>query len=188
MNHWVTSHFLFLFPSYHLLLGTDRYGEPVHGSMYHGLWSNGPKEGIEYPDFSFDEHFGKPIPSFPPREAIYDYLEGEYFSRNPATIYVWRVDIREWLILLVAHDFSTPSENVWERVRCLSISKVTNFICLIEFHLVWSVCGWEIQVAFCSILLGHLNSFQEFWPLEWMKAWQGELLLTYGWPTTGADE
>lgn len=104
MNHWVTSHFLFLFPSYHLLLGTDRYGEPVHGSMYRGLWSNGPKEGIEYPDFSFDEHFGKPIPSFPPREAIYDYLEGEYFSRNPASIYVWRVDIREWLILLVAHD------------------------------------------------------------------------------------
>ncbi|KAK2565759.1 Senecionine N-oxygenase [Acropora cervicornis] len=67
--------------------GTDRYGEPVHGSMYRGLWSNGPKEGIEYPDFSFDEHFGKPIPSFPPREAIYDYLKGEYFSRNPATIY-----------------------------------------------------------------------------------------------------
>lgn len=31
-------------------------------------------------------------------------------------------------------------------------------------------------------------SFQEFWPLEWMKAWQGQLLLAYGWPTTGADE
>ena len=24
--------------------GTDEFGEPVHGSMYRYLWSNGPKE------------------------------------------------------------------------------------------------------------------------------------------------
>ena len=101
LDAWVTSHFLFLFPLYHLILGTDRYGEPVHGSMYRGLWSNGPKEGLEYPDFSFDEHFGKPIPSFPPREAIYDYLKGEYFSPNPITVMRmgWYQGIKENVIV-----------------------------------------------------------------------------------------
>ena len=60
------------------LLDIDEYGEPVHGSMYQGLWGNGPKEGLELPDYTFDEHFGKPVPSYLPREAIYDYLKGKY--------------------------------------------------------------------------------------------------------------
>ena len=68
----------YLFQSYYLILGIDGYGEPVHGSMYRGLWSNSPVEGLEYPDYTFEEHFGKPIPSCPPREAIYDYLKGEH--------------------------------------------------------------------------------------------------------------
>jgi len=52
--------------------------------MYQGLWSNGPKEGLEYPDYTFDEHFGKPISSYLPRQVLYDYLKGEYeeFSSN----------------------------------------------------------------------------------------------------------
>ena len=41
------------------------------------LWSNGPKECLEFADYSFDEHFGQPIPSFPPREVLYDYILGE---------------------------------------------------------------------------------------------------------------
>jgi len=56
--------------------GLDEYGEPVHGSMYRYLWSNGPKECLEFADYTFDEHFGKPIPSFPPREVLYDYIVG----------------------------------------------------------------------------------------------------------------
>ncbi|MGI9435911.1 MAG: flavin-containing monooxygenase [Geminicoccaceae bacterium] len=56
--------------------GLDQYGEPVHGSMYRYLWSNGPKECLEFSDYTFDEHFGKPIPSFPPREVLYDYIKG----------------------------------------------------------------------------------------------------------------
>ena len=54
--------------------GSDQYGDPVHNSMYRYLWSNGPKECLEFADYSFDEHFGKPIPSFPPREVLYDYI------------------------------------------------------------------------------------------------------------------
>ena len=56
--------------------GTDQYGEPVHGGMYRYLWSNGPKECLEFADYSFEEHFGRPIPSYPPRAVLHDYIKG----------------------------------------------------------------------------------------------------------------
>ena len=56
--------------------GTDEYGEPVHCSMYRYLWSNGPKECLEFADYSFEEHFGRPIGSYPPREVLWDYIKG----------------------------------------------------------------------------------------------------------------
>ena len=62
--------------------GTDDMGEPVHCSMYRYLWSNGPKECLEFADYSFDEHFGKPIASYPPREVILDYIRGRLAKSN----------------------------------------------------------------------------------------------------------
>lgn len=56
--------------------GLDASGEPVHGSMYRYLWSNGPKECLEFADYTFDDHFGQPIPSYPPREVLRDYIVG----------------------------------------------------------------------------------------------------------------
>lgn len=56
--------------------GTDQYGETVHNSQYRHLWSNGPKECLEFADYSFDEHFGVTIPSYPPREVLRDYIVG----------------------------------------------------------------------------------------------------------------
>ena len=56
--------------------GTDANGEPLHNSMYRYLWSNGPKECLEFADYTFDEHFGQAIPSFPPREVLADYIKG----------------------------------------------------------------------------------------------------------------
>ena len=56
--------------------GLDEFGEPVHGSMYRYLWSNGPKEGLEFADYFFEDHFGKPIASYPPRAVLFDYIEG----------------------------------------------------------------------------------------------------------------
>lgn len=56
--------------------GLDEHGEPVHSSMYRYLWSNGPKECLEFADYTFDEHFGQPIPSFPPREVLFNYITG----------------------------------------------------------------------------------------------------------------
>ncbi len=67
--------------------GLDEHGEPVHCSMYRYLWSNGPKEGLEFADYSFEEHFGKQIASFPPRAVLFDYIEGR----------VKKADVRKWI-------------------------------------------------------------------------------------------
>ena len=76
--------------------GLDEYGEPVHGSMYRYLWSNGPKEGLEFADYSFEEHFGKQIASYPPRAVLFDYIEGR----------VKKAKVRDWI------RFRTPVRNV----------------------------------------------------------------------------
>lgn len=64
--------------------GLDEYGEPIHGSMYRYLWSNGPKECLEFADYTFEEHFGKPIASYPPRAVIWDYIKGRVERRMSA--------------------------------------------------------------------------------------------------------
>ncbi|MEM1201038.1 MAG: NAD(P)/FAD-dependent oxidoreductase [Pseudomonadota bacterium] len=76
--------------------GTDEYGEPVHGSMYRYLWSNGPKEGLEFADYTFEEHFGRPIASYPPRAVLFDYIKGR----------VEKADVRKWI------RFRTPVRHV----------------------------------------------------------------------------
>ncbi|UIJ95094.1 NAD(P)/FAD-dependent oxidoreductase [Sinorhizobium meliloti] len=72
--------------------GLDEYGEPVHGSMYRYLWSNGPKECLEFADYTFEEHFGKPIASYPPRAVLWDYIKGR----------VEKANVRDWV------RFNTP--------------------------------------------------------------------------------
>ncbi|MDF3607930.1 NAD(P)/FAD-dependent oxidoreductase [Paracoccus sp. DMF-8] len=67
--------------------GVDENGEPVHGSMYRYLWTNGPKEGLEFADYSFEEHFGKQIASYPPRAVMFDYIEGR----------VVKAGVRDWI-------------------------------------------------------------------------------------------
>ncbi|MDR0280612.1 MAG: NAD(P)/FAD-dependent oxidoreductase [Paucimonas sp.] len=67
--------------------GLDQHGEPVHGSMYRYLWSNGPKECLEFADYSFDEHFGHPMGSYPPREVLWDYIKGR----------VEKAGVRPWI-------------------------------------------------------------------------------------------
>jgi trimethylamine monooxygenase len=87
--------------------GTDAHGEPVHCSMYRFLWSNGPKECLEFADYTFDEHFGKPIPSFPPREVLADYILGR----------AEKSDVRKYVrfntaVRYVSHDASTDKFTV----------------------------------------------------------------------------
>lgn len=81
---------------YNWRTGLDDFGEPVHNSMYRYLWSNGPKEGLEFADYSFEEHFGKQIASYPPRAVLFDYIQGR----------VEKADVRKWI------KFRTPVRHV----------------------------------------------------------------------------
>ena len=67
--------------------GVDEHGNPCHGSMYRYLWSNGPKEGLEFADYTFEEHFGKAIASYPPRAVLFDYIKGR----------VEKANVRKWI-------------------------------------------------------------------------------------------
>jgi len=62
--------------------GLDRNGEIAHSSMYRYLWSNGPKECLEFADYYFEEHFDHPIASYPPREVLFDYIQGRVIKAN----------------------------------------------------------------------------------------------------------
>ncbi len=75
--------------------GLDEYGEPVHGSMYRYLWSNGPKEALEFADYSFEEHFGRPIPSYPPRAVLWDYIVGRVAKADLRRYIRFRTPVRE---------------------------------------------------------------------------------------------
>ncbi len=87
--------------------GLDEYGEPVHGSMYRYLWSNGPKEGLEFADYSFEEHFGKQIASYPPRAVLFDYIKGRVEKANVRDWIRFRTPVRH-----VSHDAATQQFTV----------------------------------------------------------------------------
>lgn len=76
--------------------GVGKYGEPIHGSMYKYLWSNGPKECLEFSDYSFDEHFGKAISSYPPRPVLFDYIQGRIRKSN-ARKYIRFDTVTRWV-------------------------------------------------------------------------------------------
>lgn len=93
--------------------GLDQNGEPVHCSMYRYLWSNGPKEGLEFADYSFEEHFGKQIASYPPRAVLFDYIEGRVkkagvrdWIRFSTTIRMVRYDEDKGNFTVTAHDLA----------------------------------------------------------------------------------
>jgi len=96
--------------------GVDENGEILHNSMYRYLWSNGPKEGLEFTDFSFEEHFGKQIGSYPPRAVMFDYIEGRakkagirnYIRFSNAVRFV-RYSEEKSRFLVTAHDYVKDS-------------------------------------------------------------------------------
>jgi trimethylamine monooxygenase len=90
--------------------GLDEYGEPVHGSMYRYLWSNGPKEALEFADYSFEEHFGYAIPSYPPRAVLRDYIVGRVARAGLRSYIRFRSPVRD-----VAYDKDTRKFTVTVR-------------------------------------------------------------------------
>ncbi len=90
--------------------GVDEAGYPCHCSMYRYLWSNGPKEGLEFADYTFEEHFGKQIASYPPRAVLWDYIKGR----------VEKANVRDWIrfnniIRDVRYDAQTEKFSVTSR-------------------------------------------------------------------------
>jgi trimethylamine monooxygenase len=101
--------------------GLDEHGEPVHGSMYRYLWSNGPKECLEFADYTFDEHFGRPMGSYPPREVLWDYIKGRVEKAEVRKYIQFNTSVRQvsfdavsGLFTVTAHDYSTDETSVVE--------------------------------------------------------------------------
>lgn len=79
--------------------GVGKFGEPIHGSMYKYLWSNGPKECLEFADYTFTEHFGQPISSYPPREVLFDYIQGR-INKSNARSFIQFNTVARWVDFL----------------------------------------------------------------------------------------
>ena len=62
--------------------------------IYRRLWSNGPKEVLEYVDYTFKQHFGRPIPSYPPRAVLYDYITGRATAADVRKFIRFRTAVR----------------------------------------------------------------------------------------------
>nr|2XLS_A Chain A, FLAVIN-CONTAINING MONOOXYGENASE [Methylophaga aminisulfidivorans]2XLS_B Chain B, FLAVIN-CONTAINING MONOOXYGENASE [Methylophaga aminisulfidivorans]2XLS_C Chain C, FLAVIN-CONTAINING MONOOXYGENASE [Methylophaga aminisulfidivorans]2XLS_D Chain D, FLAVIN-CONTAINING MONOOXYGENASE [Methylophaga aminisulfidivorans] len=107
--------------------GLDENGEPVHSSMYRYLWSKGPKECLEFADYTFDEHFGKPIASYPPREVLWDYIKGrvekagvrKYIRFNTAVRHVeFNEDSQTFTVTVQDHTTDTIYSAAFDYVVC----------------------------------------------------------------------
>lgn len=94
--------------------GVGKYGEPIHGSMYKYLWSNGPKECLEFSDYSFDEHFGKPISSYPPRPVLFDYIQGRIKKSNAKNYIRFNTTVRWVQYLEDTNQFKVVLDNLKE--------------------------------------------------------------------------
>ncbi|KKN25902.1 hypothetical protein LCGC14_0880130 [marine sediment metagenome] len=120
--------------------GLDENGEPVHSSMYRYLWSNGPKECLEFADYTFEEHFGKAIASYPPREVLWDYIKGrvekadvrKYIRFNSAIRHVdYNEDTETFTVTVQDHTNDTVYSEEFDYVVCatghFSTPKVPKF-------------------------------------------------------------
>ena len=98
-------------------VGLDAHGEPNHGSMYRYLWSNGPKECLEFADYGFEEHFGRPIPSFPPRAVLADYIFGRAKQSGVRDWIRFSTVVRDIAFDARTGKFSVTTESLPDHVR-----------------------------------------------------------------------
>ena len=52
-------------------------------NMYDALWTNGPSHTIEFKDYTFDEHFGRPVTVYLTRSEVLGYLVGRVTKNCP---------------------------------------------------------------------------------------------------------
>jgi len=92
--------------------GLDRHGEIAHSSMYRYLWSNGPKECLEFADYYFEEHFDYPIASYPPREVLFDYIQGRVIKANVREKIRFRTAVRNVEFSEESDTFTVTAHNL----------------------------------------------------------------------------
>ena len=56
---------------------------PPITNMYEALWTNGPKECMEFFDYTYQEHFGYRLPVYMPRGALLDYMTARVTKHCP---------------------------------------------------------------------------------------------------------
>ena len=76
------------------------------------LWSNGPKECLEFPHYTFEEHFGKAIPSFPPREVLFDYLKGRWNKEDIRKYIKFNTVVRDVSYNKATDDFTVSTKEL----------------------------------------------------------------------------
>ena len=111
--------------------GLDQHGEPVHGSMYRYLWSNGPKECLEFADYSFDEHFGRPMGSYPPREVLWDYIKGRVEKAGVRELIRFNTAVRDVRFDAESQTFSVTAQNYAED---LTYSETFDYVVVASGH------------------------------------------------------
>lgn len=52
-------------------------------NMYEELWTNGPANCMEFADYTFDEHFGRPTTVYLPRQDVLNYINGRVTKNCP---------------------------------------------------------------------------------------------------------
>ena len=124
--------------------GLDEYGEPIHGSMYRYLWSNGPKECLEFADYSFEEHFGKQIASYPPRAVLFDYIEGR----------IKKADVRQWIKFLHV----VKNVEVFGNKFCVTVRDLSNDLVKSEIYDHVIVCSGHFSTPNAP----HFKGFEKF--------------------------
>ncbi|WP_253907906.1 hypothetical protein [Arthrobacter sp. H20] len=84
-----------------------------------------PKECLEFSDYTFDEHFGHPISSFPPRAVLFDYIKGrveksdvrQYVQFNTVARWVnYSDDSGEFTVIVADVTSGTTSRHVFDRL------------------------------------------------------------------------
>ena len=100
--------------------------EQSHPNMYEALWTNGAKEGIEFFDHTYDEHFGHALPVYMPRRALLDYMVKrvtkhcpdffeKYVHFNTAVqSVVWKEDIHKFQVTVTKRGMSTTETHHYD--------------------------------------------------------------------------
>lgn len=84
---------------------------------------------VEFADYTFEEHFGKPIASYPPREVLFDYIKGRMIKAdvrkwcrfNHAVRYViFDKDTKKFTVRVMDHNTNTQVTEVFDYCICCS--------------------------------------------------------------------